>query len=754
MKTLLLIFSLISMALSPACLAQSSANHPRSSQSAEQQNTAVIPLNTISTSAVIPFFYCQSSAVSVPFTVTGTFNGGNIFTAELSDASGSFAAPTAIGTLTGTTDGTISATMPPLTPQGNRYRIRVIGSNPATTGTDNGTNLAINPIPALYTMTGERSYCDGGDGVIIGLNNTELGANYQLKRDGANVGTPQAGNFFPMSFGFQTVPGTYTVVSTYTATGCERQMNDNITVTINPLPLKYTVTGGGVYCSGGTGVTVGLSNSQVGVNYQLHLDGVASGTPITGTGEALSFGNQFNAGGYTVSARNPATGCAQSMTGDVKVKVNPLPTKYDVLGGGTFCEGDKGVPVILYLSDTTVTYQLKVDGANTGAPRSGTGVAIEFGLQTQPGTYTVEATHAVTGCKSTMTGSKNVIRTPLPPKPTITKSGTILTSSADEGNQWYLNTQQILGATSKTYSPTQSGSYTVIVTLKSCPSPVSVASDVTVEAGTLVAGFTSDKISGDAPLAVKFTDASAGSPTSWNWNFGDTQTSTEQSPSHTYTQAGSYTVKLIVSNGTKTDTSTKNAFITVQEATNVTADFQGNATKGRAPLLVKFSDLSTGGPATWSWDFGDGSAPATVNNPEHTYTVSGVYSVTLTVTKNSKDFTITKKDYITVDTGSISVDENPTTSLDNSMSIIPNPTSGSSTLKYYSPRAQRVTLTMSSLLGQQMFSREIDVQQGENSIQLDNQADDTMTGSLPMGSYYILLKNSDRTLSTLLQIIR
>ncbi len=751
MKTLLLFFSLICMALSPACLAQTSANP--TPESTKQQNTAANPLNTISTSAIIPFFYCQSSAVSVPFTVTGTFTPGNIFTAELSDASGSFATPTAIGTLSGTTDGTISATMPALTPQGNRYRIRVIGSNPSTVGTDNGTNLAINPLPARYTMTGERSYCEGGPGVIIGLNNTELGANYQLRRDGANVGAPQAGNFFPMSFGFQTIVGTYTVISTYTATGCSQQMNDSITLTVNPLPQKFAMTGGGVYCNGGPGVAVGLSGSQEGVSYQLLLDGVATGGPVNGTGNAISFGNQTAAGGYTATAKYAVTNCTQSMTGEVKVKINPLPTKYDVLGGGTFCEGDKGVPVILYLSDTNIAYQLKVDGANVGTPRNGTGVAIEFGLQTTPGNYTVEAVHVLTGCKSTMNGSKNVTRTPLPPKPTITKTGNTLISSSDVGNQWYLNTQQILGATDKTFSPLVSGSYTLVVTLKSCPSPVSVPVDVTVGAGTLVAGFSSDKTSGDAPLAVKFTDASAGSPTSWNWSFGDTQSSTEQSPSHTYTQPGSYTVRLIVSNGTKSDTSTKNAYITVQEVTNVTADFQGNATKGPAPFTVKFSDLSTGGPAAWSWDFGDGSAAATVNNPEHTYTVPGVYSVTLKVTKNSKDFTITKKDYITVDTGSISVNENPTSS-GSSMSIIPNPTSGSSILRYYSTRAQRVTLTMSTLLGQQICSREIDVQQGENSIQFDSYIGGTASSILPIGSYYIVVKNAEQAHSTLLHVIR
>ncbi|MBK9247233.1 MAG: PKD domain-containing protein [Ignavibacteria bacterium] len=753
MKTFLLLFTLFSLSMPIHSNAQQTTYQALTATQSKKLN-ATTPLSTISTSAVIPFFYCQSSSVSVPFTVTGTFNSGNIFKAELSDASGSFASPTEIGTLTGTTDGTIQATMPAQALQGSLYRIRVVGNNPSTTGTDNGANLAVNPLPVLYTMTGERSYCEGGEGVIMGLNNTEVGASYQLKRDGTNVGAPQAGNFFPMLFGFHTLAGTYTVTSTYTATGCSRQMTDSIQLVINPLPTKFTVTGGGSYCNNGTGVSVGLSNSQDGVSYQLRIDGVTNGSPINGTGSAISFGNQTSVAGYTVSARNIATGCTQLMTGEVKVTINPLPTKYDVLGGGNFCEGDKGVPVILYTSDTNISYQLKVDGAPIGAPRSGTGVAIEFGLQTQPGNYTVDATHIITGCKSTMTGSKNVIRTPLPPKPTITKVGNILTSSADAGNQWYLNTQQILGATSKTYTPTQSGSYTVIVTLKSCPSPVSIAADVTVEAGTLIAGFTSDKTSGDRPLTVKFTDASAGSPSNWNWNFGDNQSSTEQSPSHTYTQVGSYTVRLIISNGSKSDTVTKNAYITVQDVVVVTADFQGNSTKGRAPLMVKFSDMSTGGPAAWSWDFGDGSALATINNPEHTYTVPGIYSVTLTVTKDSKDFKVTKKDYITVDSESISVDENPDLYNGNSISITPNPTSGSSILKYHSAHSQKVTLSMSSLLGQQIFSREIEVQQGENEIPIDSSIGREYGATLPVGSYYLLLKSSEFTLSTLLQIIR
>jgi hypothetical protein len=87
------------------------------------------------------------AAVSVDFTSVGIFNGGNIYTAQLSNASGSFASPTAIGTYAGAgTDnsGTISATIPAGTATGTGYRIRVISSDPASIVADNGSDLTIN----------------------------------------------------------------------------------------------------------------------------------------------------------------------------------------------------------------------------------------------------------------------------------------------------------------------------------------------------------------------------------------------------------------------------------------------------------------------------------------------------------------------------------------------------------------------------------------------------------------------------------
>ncbi|MBK9147303.1 MAG: T9SS type A sorting domain-containing protein [Flavobacteriales bacterium] len=111
---------------------------------------------------------CTGQAVSVPFTVSGAFNGGNTFTAELSDASGSFASPVDIGSLSGTGSGTISASVPLGTTPGSGYRIRVVGSNPIVEGTDNGTNLTIND---------RTTNCTCADVVESELNNTAATAN-------------------------------------------------------------------------------------------------------------------------------------------------------------------------------------------------------------------------------------------------------------------------------------------------------------------------------------------------------------------------------------------------------------------------------------------------------------------------------------------------------------------------------------------------------------------------------------------------
>jgi len=77
------------------------------------------------------------------------------------------------------------------------------------------------------------------------------------------------------------------------------------------------------------------------------------------------------------------------------------------------------------------------------------------------------------------------------------------------------------------------------------------------------ADFSASPLSGNKPLNVQFTDASAGLPTTWKWYFGDGNTSTSQNPSHTYNADGKYTVKLVVSSSSSEDSIEKVDYITV-----------------------------------------------------------------------------------------------------------------------------------------------------------------------------------------------
>jgi PKD repeat protein len=86
---------------------------------------------------------------------------------------------------------------------------------------------------------------------------------------------------------------------------------------------------------------------------------------------------------------------------------------------------------------------------------------------------------------------------------------------------------------------------------------------------------------------------------------------------------------------------------------DLAADFSGSPTSGCASLAVSFTDLSTGsGIDGWSWDFGDGGS-STSQNPSHTYSNPGTYTVSLTVSSSSQgcNDTRTRNSYITVDGG-------------------------------------------------------------------------------------------------------
>lgn len=116
-------------------------------------SVSILPLNKTS--------FCPGDTFHVNYTVSSNFKTGNVFTAQLSNSAGSFAAPVTVGSATSSTSGTIVCTIPAGTPAGFGYRVRVAGSNPVRLSDNNGVNLTVKPVPAAPNANNNTPVCSG-----------------------------------------------------------------------------------------------------------------------------------------------------------------------------------------------------------------------------------------------------------------------------------------------------------------------------------------------------------------------------------------------------------------------------------------------------------------------------------------------------------------------------------------------------------------------------------------------------------------
>ena len=216
---------------------------------------------------------------------------------------------------------------------------------------------------------------------------------------------------------------------------------------------------------------------------------------------------------------------------------------------------------------------------------------------------------------------------------------------------------------------------------------------LTVEIGSdLVpsASASASRQSGIAPLTVElFGNASGGdAPLSYKWTFSDApaRTVTTKNTSHTFSSPGTHTATFLV---TDADGDTDSATVTITVRDNLTPSVTASATptSGVAPLSVNFSAIAVSGdaPYNYTWNFGDGSAPSSRQNPSHIYSGAGTYSATVTVTDNDGD---TASDTVQVSVSSNSVPA-VSASVDQDTGIAPHTvqlsataTGGNGTLSY------------------------------------------------------------------------
>lgn len=189
--------------------------------------------------------------------------------------------------------------------------------------------------------------------------------------------------------------------------GCVNEVTQDVNVGLAPVVDFTGLNASSEYCFGSADVT--LTGNYPGGTFSGdaildHGDGTATFQPSTlavGTGYSIDYT-------YTNSS-----GCFDTETKTVDIL--PLPTKYNVTGGGTRCELDAGLPVGLSNSEDDIDYILYRNGSPVipeNKVSGSTGNAISFGDISTAGTYTVLAENTITGCTNQMSGSAVITVTP------------------------------------------------------------------------------------------------------------------------------------------------------------------------------------------------------------------------------------------------------------------------------------------------------------------------------------------------------
>ncbi len=224
--------------------------------------------------------------------------------------------------------------------------------------------------------------------------------------------------------------------------------------------------------------------------------------------------------------------------------------------------------------------------------------------------------------------------------------------------------------------------------------------------------------------ATSFEDCSSGDPTSWSWTFGDGNTSTDENPTNTYATSGNFSVQLVTSNGTDSDTMTQSITIydlpTISVTPTVDTICSGSSTT-----------VTASGGATYSWSPAASVSDPNSSSPSVNPTSSTTYTVTGTTVQGCSA-TAQMTVYVKTCAG-----VNELASL-NELLLFPNPASEFIKLELNMNSKDDLQLQVLDNSGRQLFSKTMDGVQGRivEEINLSN---------WPQGIYHIQLTSEQGT---------
>ncbi len=374
-------------------------------------------------------------------------------------------------------------------------------------------------------------------------------------------------------------------------------------------------------------------------------------------------------------------------------------------------------------SENALEYQWSFPG---GDPSTSTETNPSVTYNT-PGVYFVQL-NAINESGSNALVAESYIEILAPPSGSFTSSTDELSvtfeSTTEHVNTYFWDfgdgNNSTIDNPSHTYD--SNGTYEVSLRLENECDTIVLTQSVAVMRALPVAAFTSESdLTGCAPLVLSFINQSTNAD-EYRWSFtgGTPSTSQEVNPTVTYDLPGLFPVELIAINESGEDQQIISGFVEVLSLPFAQINYQ---LEGLAAAFEADGEAVD----TYFWDFGDGNTNET-QNPMHTYTEEGTYTVELTVSNECG--TVTQNLQIEVVITSV---DDPSI-LDSQWGIYPNPTRGQLHLQFADwPYLSEHQISIYNSLGQLVQNQALELYEAGQNIPLDLY--------LPAGVYWLQLEN-------------